>query len=157
MCSQLTGNEMLNLYEIVSKMLNEHEKAMLKIIYSKNGLSTKEILESFGSHTLGYKALNGLEEKGLIIRVKGKQRTLNIFLTDYGKMVYQLLYADERKQHENQSLKSEQLTKPKITWISIDNEKYITGDDFFKCYEWCESQGKHKDDFDKCIKKCVGI
>nr|WP_192964372.1 MarR family winged helix-turn-helix transcriptional regulator [Sulfolobus islandicus] len=138
-------------------MLNEHEKAMLKIIYSKNGSSTKEILDLFGSHTLGYKALKGLEEKGLIIRVNGKQRARNIFLTNYGKMVYQLLYVDEHKQHENQCLKREQLTKPKISWTTIGDEKYITGGDFFKCYEWCESQGKHKDDFDKCVKECLGI
>ena len=146
---------MLNLYEIVNKMLNKHEKAMLKTVYSKNGLSTWKILGSFGSHTLGYKALNGLEEKGLIKRVKGKRRSINIFLTDYGKLVYQLLYANEHKQHENQS---EQLTKPKITWITTeDGERYITGEDFFKCYEWCESQGKHKDDFDKCVKECLNI
>ncbi|WP_218260367.1 helix-turn-helix transcriptional regulator [Saccharolobus shibatae] len=145
------------MYEIVKKMLNEHEKAMLKLVYSKNGLTTKEILDLFGSHSLGYKALKGLEEKGLIEKVKGRRRSQNIFLTDYGKMIYQLLYTNENKQYGDQSFRKEQLTKPKITWISVDNEGYVSGDDFFKCYEWCEGQGKHNDEFDRCVKECLGI
>ncbi|AZG03508.1 hypothetical protein [Sulfolobus spindle-shaped virus] len=47
--------------------------------------------------------------------------------------------------------------KPEAKWITIGNERYVTGDDFFKCYEWCESQGKHKDEFDRCVKECLGV
>ena len=52
---------------------------------------------------------------------------------------------------------TEKRDRPEVKKIVIDGRIFITGEDLFRCYEWCEGQGKHGDEFDACIKSCVGV
>mgnify|MGYP001770650985 FL=1 len=149
------GEKMFDLNRLITHLLDENETRMLKIIYSRNGSGTWAIIKAFGSHELGARTLKKLEEKGLIRREKGKRNEKRVFLTDYGEAVCALLFGSPGG---TRGAKSGTTTvRPEVKRIIIGDESYISGDDLFKCYEWCESQGKHGDEFDACVKACVGV
>ena len=52
---------------------------------------------------------------------------------------------------------SEKRDRPEAKKIVIDGRIFVTGEDLYRCYEWCEGQGKHGDEFDACVKSCVGV
>lgn len=52
---------------------------------------------------------------------------------------------------------SEKRDRPEVKKIVIDGRIFVTGEDLFRCYEWCEGWGKHGDEFDACVKSCVGV
>ena len=52
---------------------------------------------------------------------------------------------------------SEKRDRPEVKKIVIDGRIFVTGEDLFRCYEWCEGQGKYGDEFDACVKSCVDV
>lgn len=52
---------------------------------------------------------------------------------------------------------TEKRNRPEVKKIVIDGKTFITGEDFFRCYEWCERNGYRGDEFDACVKSCVGV